>query len=71
MNERLTQAEIKYRNKLKLNSIEKRIEALSSAIDDIEQIVDDLYTTTVLYNMPSIVDDLDKTILRPNDVLGG
>ena len=70
MNERLTQVEIKYRNKLKLDSIEKRIEVLSSAVSSIETVIIKLYITLSI-DIPLIADDLDKTILRSNDILGG
>lgn len=71
MNEITTYSELKYQNKQKLISAYKNYFRLCAQVDEIINLVDDLYQVVQAYQMSDIVDALQNEVLYLDDILVG
>ena len=71
MNERITTTELKYNNKQKLKAAYRSFEVIKSATMSLKEIVDDLYKLVQLNMAQLTVTNLERSILREDDILIG
>ena len=71
MNEKVTLIDRKYKLKQKIDTVDRMCSAVESSFTLIDETVNTLYNTVVIYNADDTINQLQNNIIQENDVLIG